>query len=207
MAPIAALGGCSCCSGLVCRYSGELTDVRAAAVSWAVTATRWRMFVLQRSHRPLQRRIGGCSCCNGLIGRYSGGLADTRVATVSQIVTAAEWRMLVLQRSLRSLQRRIGGFSCCSGLACRYSVEMAEARAAAVSHAVTAAKWRRHVPQRSPRSLQQKKKMPPGHPLMHAFSLIEPNVHGDDQSNQRKDGQPQVEKALPLILLEESQDS
>ena len=140
MAPIAALGGCSCCSGLVCRYSGELTDVRAAAVSWAVTATRWRMFVLQRSHRPLQRRLGGYSCCNGVSDRYSGGMADARAAAVSQIVTAADWRIFVLQRSRMPLQRRNGGGTCCSGLACRYSGEMAEARTAAVSQIVAAKK-------------------------------------------------------------------
>ena len=188
-----------------------------------VTAASWRMFVLQRPRMPLQQRIGGCSCCNGLSDRYSDGLADARVAAVSQIVTTADWRMLVLQRSRMPLQRRVGGCSCCNGLSDRYSDGLADARVAAVPQIVIAAKQRILVLQRCLRSLQRRnggcsccsglsdryntKRRCPRHPLMLAFSLIEPNIHGDDQSDQRKDGQPQVEKALPLILLEESQDS
>ncbi len=172
----------------------SVAEVKPAAVSWAFPAVK------MAGRRPVRGRFDP----------YCG-------------VTAASWRMFVLQRPRMPLQQRIGGCSCCNGLSDRYSDGLADARVAAVPQIVIAAKQRILVLQRCLRSLQRRnggcsccsglsdryntKRRCPRHPLMLAFSLIEPNIHGDDQSDQRKDGQPQVEKALPLILLEESQDS
>jgi len=77
-------------SGLAGRYSGGSANVHAAAVSQTVTAADQRMCMLQRSRRPLQRRICECSCCSGLADRYSGGSANVHAAAVSRTVTAAD---------------------------------------------------------------------------------------------------------------------